>query len=248
MIPLPNAFRTTPMAHRGLHTPENGVIENSLSAVRAAIGKGYGVELDLQLSADGEAMVFHDDDLDRLTSQKGAVHRFASSVLQTFPLKGGHDTPLPLSTILSEIRGRIPILLELKDQGDRDTGMLEQAVAAALGKYIGPVAVMSFNPRMVARLAEMAPEVPRGLTTGTFNDEGMTPEVRDHLRAITDFDAVGASFISHEAADLDSPRVAEIKAAGHPILTWTIRSPQAEAVARKVADNITFEGYLPSFP
>jgi len=248
MIPLPDAFRTTPMAHRGLHTPENGVIENSLSAVRAAIGKGYGVELDLQLSSDGEAMVFHDDDLDRLTWQKGAVHRFASSVLQTFPLKGGHDTPQPLSNILNEIRGRIPILLELKDQGDRDTGMLEQAVAAALGKYKGPVAVMSFHPRMIARLAKMAPEVPRGLTTGTFNDEGMMPEIRDHLRAIADFNAVGASFISHEAADLDSPRVAEIKAAGHPILTWTIRSPQAEAVARKVADNITFEGYLPSFP
>jgi len=248
MIPLPDAFRTTPMAHRGLHTPENGVIENSLSAVRAAVGKGYGVELDLQLSADGEAIVFHDDDLDRLTSQKGAVHRFASSVLQTFPLKGGDDTPQPLSTILSEVRGRIPILLELKDQGDRDTGMLEQAVAAALGKYKGPVAVMSFNPRMVARLAKIAPEVPRGLTTGTFNDEGMMPKMRDHLRAITDFDAVDASFISHEAADLDSLRVAEIKAAGHPVLTWTIRSPQAEAVARKVADNITFEGYLPSFP
>lgn len=248
MIPLPDAFRTTPMAHRALHNSEMGVIENSLSAVRAAIGKGYGVELDLQLSADGEAMVFHDDDLDRLTLQKGAVHSFPSSLLQTFALKGGRDTPQPLPNILKEIRGRIPILLELKNQGDRDDGMLERAVTAALEDYNGPVAVMSFHPRMVARLAKMAPEVPRGLTTCTFNDEAMMPEVRDHLRAIADFDAVGASFISHEAADLHNPRVAEIKAAGNPILTWTIRSPEAETVARQFADNITFEGYLPSFP
>ncbi len=248
MIPLPDIFRTKPLAHRGLHTPDAGIIENSLSAVRAAIGKGYGVELDLQLSADGEAMVFHDYDLDRLTWQKGAVHRFPSSLLQTFALKGGRDTPQPLPKILKEVRGRIPILLELKSQGDRDTGMLERAVAAALGKYKGPVAVMSFDPRMVARMAKMAPDVPRGLTTGTFTDEGLSSEMRAHLRAIADFEAVGASFISHEAADLDSPRVAEIKAQGHPVLTWTIRSAQAEATARKTADNITFEGYLPPVP
>ncbi len=248
MIPLPDVFRRTPLAHRALHDPDRGIIENSLAAVRAAIGKGYGVELDLQLSSDGQAMVFHDDTLDRLTWSHGAVHRFPASLLETFVLKGGRDRPMPLPKMLKEIRGRVPVLLELKDQGDRDTGMLERATAAALGRYKGPVAVMSFNPRMVGRLAKMAPDIPRGLTTGTFDGEALPEQIKAHLQAIADFDAVGASFISHEAADLGSPHVARIKAQGHPVLTWTIRSRDEEARARTIADNITFEGYLPDIP
>ncbi|MCX7890546.1 MAG: glycerophosphodiester phosphodiesterase family protein, partial [Rhodobacteraceae bacterium] len=117
--------------------------------------------------------------------------------------------------------------------------------------YAGPVAVMSFNPDSVAALADAAPAIPRGLTTGSFAPEDMPeagPELLERLRAIADADRVGAAFISHEAADLGRARVAELKARGMPVLCWTIRSPEAEAEARRVADNVTFEGYAAAIP
>jgi glycerophosphoryl diester phosphodiesterase len=108
---------------------------------------------------------------------------------------------------------------------------------------------MSFHPGMVARMAALAPDVPRGLTTGSWDESYDQPAaVRDHLRAIPDAIAVGASFISHEAADLGRPRVAELKAEGLVVLCWTIRSPEAEAAARRIADNVTFEGYAAALP
>jgi glycerophosphoryl diester phosphodiesterase len=102
---------------------------------------------------------------------------------------------------------------------------------------------------MVAEMARLAPDLPRGLTTGAFDPwPGLAPQARARLAAIEAFDAVGASFVSHEAADLARPRVAALRAAGHPVLCWTIRSPAEEAAARAHADGITFEGYLPARP
>lgn len=248
MMQLPESLLQIPIAHRALHDRDNGVIENSISAVREAVRLGYGMELDLQLSADGEAIVFHDDDLDRLTESSGPVHRKTAAELNSIALRGSDDAPMTLQNIMDEIAGRVPVLLELKNQNGRDTGALERATAQVLKTYSGPVAVMSFNPRMVARLAELLPEIPRGLTTGTFEAEGLPEAIKDHLHAISDFDAVGACFVSHEAAELNATRVAELKRAGYPILTWTIRSQASEKEVRKIADNITFEGYLAAKP
>jgi glycerophosphoryl diester phosphodiesterase len=128
---------------------------------------------------------------------------------------------------------------------------LEAAVARALDGYQGPVAVMSFNPHAVANMARLAPEVARGITTAAYDHAGWAPldPVRcDELREIADYDRVGASFISHEAADLGRDRVAALKAKGAAILTWTISSAAMEAKARLVADNVTFEGYLAAHP
>jgi len=110
---------------------------------------------------------------------------------------------------------------------------------------------MSFNPHSVAAMARHAPQVARGITTSAFRIAdwtGLPAAVRRRLRAIADYDAVGASFISHEARDLGRARVAALKAAGAAILCWTIRSPAAEAAARRIADNVTFEGYAAAVP
>lgn len=248
MTQLPESLLQIPIAHRALHNRENGVIENSISAVREAVKLGYGIELDLQLAADDQAIVFHDDDLDRLTESSGPVHQKTAAELKAITLCGSADAPMTLQDILDEIAGRVPVLLELKDQKNRDTGALERATAQVLKSYSGPVAVMSFNPRMVARLAELLPEIPRGLTTGNFEDENLPEAIKDHLQAISDFDAVGACFVSHEASELSASRVSELKRAGHPVLTWTIRSEALEKEVRKIADNITFEGYLAAKP
>ncbi len=195
-------------------------------------------------------MVFHDYDLKRLTGAPGAVARTPAAVLTATTLIGSSE-PIPtLADILTLIAGRVPLLIEVKDQDGAlgpEVGPLEERVAGLLNEYVGPVAVMSFNPHSVAALAEMAPDIPRGLTTCAFAESawGTVPAARRReLRAIPDFGRVGASFISHDKADLGSPHVARV-AATAPVLTWTIRSPEEEARARRVADNVTFESYRP---
>lgn len=247
-------FLRRPIAHRALHDRAAGRPENSRAAVRAAVAAGYGIEIDLQLSADGQAMVFHDDTLDRLTARTGPVFAQSAAHLATIPLRGTDEGIPTLGEVLALVAGRVPLLIELKDQsghGRPGPGPLEQATAAALRGYAGPVAVMSFNPEMVGQMARLAPDVPRGITTGSYDPEDYAPtppDLCDRLRGIPDYDTVGASFISHEWPDLGRPRVAELKAQGAVILCWTIKSPTDEGTARRIADNITFEGYAAPFP
>lgn len=253
-VPLPPAFLKAPIAHRGLHDRAAGVVENSLSAVRAAADAGYGIEIDLQLSADGQAMVFHDETLDRLTAEAGRLDARPAADLLRIPMAGSGDTIPTLAQVLQAVAGRVPLLIELKDRTETlegTDGRLEVAAAAALRGYAGPVALMSFNPDMVAEAGRAAPHLPRGLTTSAFDPAAWAPlpaATCARLRGIPDAARSGASFLSHEAADLARPRVAELAAQGLAILCWTIRSPGAEAQARRHAANITFEGYPAAIP
>ncbi|WP_306132542.1 glycerophosphodiester phosphodiesterase family protein [Roseivivax marinus] len=249
---LDPSFIETPLAHRALHDVDDGRPENSRAAIRAAIAAGYGVEIDLQLAACGTAMVFHDYDLRRLTEASGPIRQRSAAELEALPLKDGDGEGIPtFAEVLELVGGRVPLLVEIKDQDGRmgpKVGLLEHAAATALEGYDGPVAVMSFNPSSVAAMQQLSPGIARGLTTSAFrpDDWPTLPEsVRARLRAIPDVDATEAAFVSHEAADLGSPRIAELKAQGLPILCWTIRSPEDEARARAVADTVTFEGYRP---
>ena len=248
-VPLHPDFTFTPLAHRGYHDAAKQRPENSLSAFGAAVKAGYGIELDVQLSADGQAMVFHDETLDRMTHKTGAVLHHTAAELEGIKLQGSDDLIPTLAQVLALVAGKVPLLIEIKDHLDTmaDTsGRLETAVALALATYTGPVAVMSFNPHCMAHMARLAPKVARGLTTDDFDPVEYRPipaSMCEDLRDITDYNRTLSSFISHKAADLARPRVAELKSQGAGILCWTIRSPEAEAKARQIAQNITFEGY-----
>ena len=242
-------FLARPIAHRALHDIAAGRPENSVSAIRAAVDAGYGIEIDLQLSKDGQAIVFHDYDLARLTHETGPLATRTAAELTAIQLRHGSETIPTLETVLSIIDGRVPLLIEIKDQSGilgPTNGALEQATADCMAGYNGPVAVMSFNPHSVARMAELSPTVPRGLTTCNF-DAGDWPtipaRIRDTLRDIPDYARTGACFISHQHDQLNAPRVADLRKDGAHILCWTIRTPDAERKAREIADNITFEGY-----
>lgn len=246
---LPAALLETPLAHRALHDVTDGRPENSRAAILAAIKHGYGIEIDVQLSADDQAMVFHDYALDRLADGAGPVRAVPAGTLGETHLLGGDEGVPTLKEVLTLVGGRVPVLIEIKDQ---DGGMgpaigpLEAATASALQGYPGHVAVMSFNPNSVLCMAVLRPDIPRGLVTSSFDPANwaLSADTCDRLRGIPDYDRVGASFISHEASDLDRARVAELKAGGADVLCWTITSPEDEATARKVAQNVTFEGYL----
>ena len=252
MTNLPDAFLNTPIAHRGLHDLSSGRAENSPAAFLAAIEAGVGIELDLQLSNDGEAMVFHDYDLGRVTGEKGPVRQRSAAKLSAITLSGGSDTIPTLKQVLDLVNGQVALLIELKDQDGAmgpDIGPLEAAAARALQGYTGPVALMSFNAYSVAEAARLMPKLPRGLVTTSYDaDElALVPETRrETLSRIADYDRVGACFISHDHTDLGSERVAELKSLGAGILCWTIRSQEQEDQARKVAANVTFEGYTPN--
>jgi len=246
---LPDAFVRTPITHRALHDVTDGRPENSRAAMRAAIEAGYGIELDLQPSREGVPMVFHDADLDRLTHENGPVSARPASELSQIPLKGSDETIPTLAGILDQVAGRVPLLIEMKDQTAAlgpgpDT--FEPDLARLLLAYKGPVAVMSFNPQMVEKMAQLAPDLPRGLTTCAFDAGkwGASSIQRiARLNRIEDAEYVGASFVSHDHRDLASPAIETQRAAGRAILCWTIRSPAEEAAARVYADQVTFEGY-----
>lgn len=247
---LPNPFLGAPIAHRALHDIRDNRPENSRAAIQAAVDAGYGIEIDLQLTSDGRAMVFHDYDMARLTGQSGAIRQITAAEASAVPLLHSDHEGIPsLDEVLRLVAGKVPLLIEFKDQDGAmgpGIGVLEQAAVAVLRGYDGPVALMSFNPNTVGELARLAPSVPRGIVTCSYQPkvEHLPADVCDRLREIPDFDRVGASFISHEVQDLTRPRVAELKARGVPILCWTVRSAKQEAEARKVADNVTFENYL----
>lgn len=253
-VPLPEAFLQAPIAHRALHDRKRGRIENSTAAILAAVEAGYGIEIDVQLSSEGEAMVFHDDTLDRLTGEIGPINFRTVAELARIKLKGSSDTIPTLAEVLQMVQGRVPLLIEIKDQSRRmvpTDGRLETATAAALDRYAGDVAVMSFNPASVALMSSLSPRIARGITTSAYDPEDWAPlsaATCGLLREIPDYETTLSSFISHEAADLARPRVAELKAQGATILCWTIRSPEDEAAAREVADNVTFEGYAAALP
>jgi glycerophosphoryl diester phosphodiesterase len=253
-MPLPAAFLRLPLAHRALHKREMRRPENSPAAILAALAAGYGIEIDVQGTADGQAVVFHDEWMERLTEATGFVKDYTAAELGNIRLRDADDCIPTLPQVLAMVAGRAPLLIEIKDQtgGMTETdGRLEAAVARALLGYDGPVAVMSFNPHAVANMARLAPQIPRGITTAAFDYAGwapLSPERCDALREIADYDRVRACFISHEVADLGRARVADLKARGATILCWTVTSAAMEAKAREVVDNVTFEQYLATLP
>jgi glycerophosphoryl diester phosphodiesterase len=251
---LPPEFLSIPLAHRGYHDAGLRRPENSLSAFAAAVAAGYGIELDVQRSADGQAMVFHDDTLDRMAQSTGAVIAHEAAELAHIKLRVSDEHIPLLSEVLALVAGRVPVLIEIKERLDTmlpTDGVLEAAVARALAGYEGPVAVMSFNPHCVAHMARFSPDVARGLTTEDYDPANNVPIPADvcvRLREIPDYERTGASFISHKASDLDRRRVIDLKQQGADLLCWTIRTAAQEAAARKIAQNITFEGFAPAIP
>ncbi len=219
-----------PFAHRGLHG--GGAIENSRAAFHAAIEAGHGIELDVQASADGEAIVFHDYVLDRLTRGAGKLAEMTAAQLRAVPLKGEREGLPTLAEILALIDGRAPLLIEVKSPR-RGLASVSKAVARALDSYNGPVAVMSFNPEVPGWFARHAPEVLRGLVV----TEESKPN-RNRLKRRLSLWWSRADFLGYDIRDLPSRFAA---ASGLPVATWTVRSEAQRATAAAHADQVIYE-------
>lgn len=250
-VNLPAEFLVRPIAHRAWHDLAKGRPENSLAAVRAAVAVGYGIEIDVQPSSDGVPMVFHDDDLERMTGIKGLIRERTAAELAELRLAGTGEKIPTLDEVLNAVSRRVPLLIEIKDQDGalgHKVGPLEVAVAQALRNYRDQVAVMSFNPYALMAVRHENRGLPLGLVTCTFKPEdwpGVPTERLDQLRRMEDWETnlIAAGFVSHEWTDLRAKQVAEIKMRGAKILAWTVRNMSEDRTARTVAHNVTFEGY-----
>ena len=228
------ALTATPFAHRGLHGGDR--IENSRAAFAAAIARGHGIELDVQVSRDGAAFVFHDDVLDRLAEGAGRLDCFTSVKLRETRLKGSDETVPCLTEILQLIAGRVPVLIEIKSR-KRGAAKSCRAVRRALEGYGGIVGVMSFNPEVGRWFALYAPRTLRGLVV----TEGGKNRLRGWAERRWAKWRSRADFLAYDVRDLPSRFAARHRAQGLPVLTWTVRSDADRARAAAFADQIIYE-------
>ena len=238
-----------PIAHRGLHDASEGRIENTPSAVQAAIDAGYAVEVDIQPAGDGEAVVFHDAELDRLTRGSGNVSEKSTGELKRVHFKDTSDRMQTLPELLEQVSGQVPLVLEIKSDW-KARGLFEKTVARDLQSYRGNVAVMSFDPNSTAAFASTAPNVPRGLVAGSFRDPhywGHIPPMRRFsMRHLLSGFIAKPHFVAYdiEALPAAAPWVWR-KIIQRPLLTWTVRTKAQRARAAKWADAMIFEGFRP---
>jgi glycerophosphoryl diester phosphodiesterase len=234
-----------PLAHRGLWSA--GVPENTLAAFSAAAQAGYGMELDVQLSADDEVVVFHDDRLQRLTRASGRVADRTAAELAALAV-GGSDQTIPrLAEVLETVAGRSLVLVELKVLGGEE-GRLEPRVAEVLDRYGGPVGILSFNPRTLAWFAEHRPRTLRGLNSSAYHDAAAWMIPAAERQALAELDHVGVArphFLSLGLDMLPSPTAEALRAQGLPVVCWTVRSAGQWARLAGRCDNLIFEGFRP---
>jgi glycerophosphoryl diester phosphodiesterase len=236
-----------PVAHRGLHG--DGLIENTLGAARAAVEGNFAIEVDLQLTADNEVVVFHDEKLDRLTTATGSLADRTLAELKRISIHGTNERIPVLQELLDLVRGRTPLVLELKSDWNGDE-RLTARVAELLGGYAGPVACMSFDPQIVMALQKHAPGLPRGIVAERYYDDPewspLTSAQRFRLGNLLHIPRTKPHFVAYYVRDL--PAVAPLIARhilGMKLLTWTVRTDAQRRKANRWANQMIFEGFRP---
>ncbi|MEP7030862.1 MAG: glycerophosphodiester phosphodiesterase family protein [Pseudolabrys sp.] len=238
-----------PIAHRGLHDAASGVIENTASAFTAAIAGKYGIETDLQISADGEAMVHHDDAFGRLTDGSSRLADMSAAEIKKVRFKSSLDRILTLGELTELVAGRVPIVLELKSHFDGDTRLATRA-AEVLAGYAGPVAVMSFDPDLIESCRRIAPGLTRGIVAERHYTHpewsGLPAAQKRQMAHMLHVLRTRPNFVAYSVKDL--PALAPLIARwvfGLPLLTWTVRGDADSKRAVRWADQMIFEGVRP---
>jgi glycerophosphoryl diester phosphodiesterase len=226
----------TCFAHRGLHGP--GVPENSPCAFAAAIARGLGIECDVQRSADGRAVVFHDWELDRLTAEAGPVDGRDAQHLARIQLAGSTERIPSLRQLLQQVDGRVPLLIEVKSRRGLPVGELCSSIRQDLADYRGENGVMSFDPRISRWFARNSPDTLRGLVVTEDDGRGMVGTLRRRLA----FWYAAPEFLAYDIRDLPSPFPASQRQRGLPVAAWTVGTPELREKARRHADAPIAEG------
>ena len=238
--PAPGWLTQWEYAHRGLHgrAADGLVPENSLAAARGAIARGMGIECDIQMSGDGEPLVFHDWDLPRLTGAEGLVAQHTAEAVLALRLLRTDQRPPRLADLLHAVAGAVPLLIEVKSMPGYAVESSCRAVAAGIADYQGDVAVMSFDPSVPEWFASHAPDLARGLVGTDTLENGF----KGTWRKAEALAAAQPDFLAIDVRDLHRPEAAAWRADGKPLLTWTVRSPETRATGLAQADALIAEG------
>jgi glycerophosphoryl diester phosphodiesterase len=248
-VRAPDWLTARPVAHRGLHDAARGIIENMPAAAEAAVAGNFSIECDIQLTADGEAMVHHDDVLGRLTEGSGTLLGKTAAELKAIRFKDTTERMMTLADLCNLVAGCVPLVVEVKSHFDGDRKLVTR-MAEVLASYRGPVVGMSFDPDQVLALREKMPALPRGIVAEREYTEADWPEATpaqrrgmEHLRHAF---RTRPQFIAYWVNELPAPApwIAR-NIFGLPLLAWTVRTPEQRERAAHCADQMIFEGFLP---
>jgi glycerophosphoryl diester phosphodiesterase len=245
----PDWLTARPIAHRGLHDRTRGVIENMPGAISAAVAGNFGIEVDIQLSADGEAMVHHDDVLGRLTDGQGALATLTAAELKQVPFKDTAERMMSVGDLCDLVDGRVPLVIEVKSHFDGDRKLVAR-LTQVLASYRGPAAAMSFDPDQLLSMRQAMPQLTRGITAQRRYDDPywdeVSPEHRASMLHLRHAFSTQPHFVAYWVQQLPAPApwIAR-NLFGCPLLTWTVRTPEQRAVAARHADQMIFEGFVP---
>jgi len=245
----PHWLTARPVAHRGLHDRSRGIVENMPGAVKAAIAGDFSIEVDIQLSADGEAMVHHDHALGRLTQGSGLLIEKTAAELKAVKFLDTTEQMMTLGDLCTMIAGRVPLVIEVKSQFDGDQRLVKR-MAEVLSSYDGPAVAMSFDPDLVLAMREFMPSRPRGIVAQRTYDDNywneLTREQRDGMLYLRHGFRSRPHFVAFWVNQLPAPApwIARYMF-GCPLLTWTVRTPEQRARAARYADQMIFEGFVP---
>lgn len=233
-------LRKRPIAHRGFHDLESP--ENSLGAFAKAVNHNYYIELDIQLSKDGEVMVFHDDTLKRMTGKEGSIHDYDCATLQTFKL-GDTDYTIPtFKQVLNLVAGQTLIVVEFKNYKPTNEQLVAKAIELLRG-YKGLFVTKSFNPFIMGMIRKQAPEFIRGQLVSDFKGETSISKMSKFLLShmYTNY-ASKPDFISTDYHYF-TKKMKKLQKEGATILFWTIRDEETYKKVKDVCDNVIFENF-----
>jgi glycerophosphoryl diester phosphodiesterase len=248
-VHTPAWLTARPVAHRGLHDAARGVIENMPAAAEAAIAGNFSIECDIQLTADGEAMVHHDDALGRLTEGSGALLEKTAAELRAIKFKATPERMMSLGDLCALVNGRVPLVIEVKSHFDGDRKLVRR-MAQVLASYSGPAVGMSFDPDQVLALRETMPDLPRGIIAQRNYDDNywkkLTTEQRQSMLYLRHAFRTRPHFVAFWVNQLPAPApwIAR-NIFGLPLLTWTVRTQEQRERAARYADQMIFEGFMP---
>jgi len=213
-----------------------------LAAFRAAVAMGFAIELDVRVSRDGVAMVFHDVELDRLCGRAGALAEHDAAQLTSLKLLGTDEHIPTLEQTLGAVAGRVPVLIEVKLSPSQSIERLGRAVVAAIKGYGGALAMQSFDPRIVAWFRRHMPRLPRGQLASDLREMAPTSSAaRLALRVMLARRHGRPQFLGYDVRYLPSAMARAARRDGLAVLAWTVRNAADRRRARDHADNIIFE-------
>lgn len=236
-------IKETPIAHRGLHTKD--IPENSLSAFENALKNNYAIELDVQFTKDKEVVVFHDENLKRMTNDTRNIEDVNYDELKNLRLGNTNEIIPTLEEVLELVDSKVAILIEIKDC--KDYIELSEKTYEILKGYEGNYAIQSFNPFILEWYKNNASEVIRGQLSGTFTEgsESLNSFEKFVLKNMLLNFKSKPNYIGYELDGIPKSKLESLRKKGVPIIVWTVKNKEDMEKAYKYSDNITFENFLP---